>query len=106
MRSDGTVVGSVDLNTVSESAGGTNQTRSEENTEGGMLRPDYQGTDNGEGSKFHEQISRMTVYLHNICYPRDAIVDTGASITMVGSSQIRDIPHRLLSSGKSRILGM
>ena len=58
----------------------------------------------GKGSKFHEQISRMTVYLHDICYPRDAIVDTGASISVVGSSQIRDIPHQLLSIGKSRVL--
>ena len=60
----------------------------------------------GKGSKFHEQISRMTIYLHDIRHPRDAILDSGASVSVVGQSQIRDIPHRLLSSGNRRILGM
>ena len=60
----------------------------------------------GKGAKFHEQIARMTVYLQDIQYPRDEIVDSGASISVVGSSQIKGIPHSLLSSGNSSILGM
>ena len=48
----------------------------------------------------------MTVYLEDIRNPRDAIVNSGASISVVGRSQIKDIPHQLLSIGKSWILGM
>ena len=52
------------------------------------------------GSKFHEQIARMTIYLNDIQYPRDAVVDTGASVSIVGLSAIKDIPHQMLSPGK------
>ena len=60
----------------------------------------------GKGSKFHEQIARMTIYLHDISHKRNAIVESGVSVSVVGQSQIRDVPHRLLSSGNRRILGM
>ena len=60
----------------------------------------------GKGSKFNEQIARMTIYLQDIRYKRDAIVDSGASIPLVGHSQIWDVPHRLVSSRNSQILGM
>ena len=42
----------------------------------------------GKGSKFHEKIARMTIYLHDISHKRDAIVDSGASVSVVGQSQI------------------
>ena len=57
----------------------------------------------GNESKFHEQIARMTIYLQDISHQRDAILDTGASISVIGQSHLRDIPHRLLSSGNSKI---
>ena len=60
----------------------------------------------GKGSKFHEQIAQMTVYLQDNRYKRDAIGDSGASVSVIRQSQIRDVPHRLLSSGNSKIYGV
>ena len=37
-----------------------------------------------KGYKFHEQIARVTIYLWDMRYQRDAIVESGASISMVG----------------------
>ena len=45
-------------------------------------------------------------YLTDIRYPRDAIVDSGVSVSAVGKLQTKETPHRLLSCRTSRILGM
>ena len=44
-------------------------------------------------SQFHEQCPRLTVYLEYIYISRDAIVDSGAFISIVGQSQLQGVPH-------------
>ena len=48
----------------------------------------------------------MTIYLNDIQYPRDAIVDTGASVSIVGLFAIKDIPHQMMSAGNSKLMGV
>ena len=49
-----------------------------------------------EESRMHEKCPRLTDYLENIYCRREAIVDSWASISIVGQSQLQGVPHRLI----------